>query len=339
MPRTTFDPKLHGFHFSNNDIKWTIGLQEAPLAEGKALCGGMAYAALDYFMARSTIPPVVNAPVEGTPLHKYIYDRQTAAHVNTIPKFVGSFMPLIGPLVSHGALNPENEYNRLVQILGRGTPVPLCTVASGKGHHVLAIACSPTRPMNITIYDPNVPNRTGTITQVASNKYSSTLAPSTVWHGFFVDDAYRFNRPTVVHFQNKWRWCRKCQCLVFGGSTTGVCAAGGAHNLMGSPNYVIDHQVGTGQGGWLWCFKCEALYYGGHPGSAGVCPDEGIHNGSRSGRYFLQLGKGDGESNWRHCRICEGLYHAGRGRGVCAADPKGHDDAGSGNYFLSFYRD
>ena len=85
MPKTTFDPKLHGFHFSNNDIKWTIGLKEAPLAEGKALCGGMAYAALDYFMARSTIPPVVNAPVEGTPLHKYIYDRQTAAHLNTIP--------------------------------------------------------------------------------------------------------------------------------------------------------------------------------------------------------------------------------------------------------------
>ena len=118
MPKTTFDPKLHGFHFSNNDIKWTIGLQEAPLAEGKALCGGMAYAALDYFIARSTIPPVVNAPVEGTPLHKYIYDRQTAAHVNTIPKFVGSFMPFFGPLVSHGALNPENEYNRLVQISG-----------------------------------------------------------------------------------------------------------------------------------------------------------------------------------------------------------------------------
>ena len=115
MPKTTFDPKLHGFHFSNSDIKWTIGLHEAPLAEGKALCGGMAYAALDYFIARSTIPPVVNAPVEGTPLHKYIYDRQTAAHVNTIPKFVGSFMPFFGPLVSHGALNPENEYNRLVQ--------------------------------------------------------------------------------------------------------------------------------------------------------------------------------------------------------------------------------
>ena len=61
MPKTTFDPKLHGFHFSNSDIKWTIGL-----TEGKALCGGMAYAALDYFILRSTIPPVVNAPVEGT---------------------------------------------------------------------------------------------------------------------------------------------------------------------------------------------------------------------------------------------------------------------------------
>ena len=223
MPKTTFDPKLHGFHFSNNDIKWTIGL-----TEGKALCGGMAYAALDYFILRSTIPPVANAPVEGTALHKYIYDRQVAAHLNTIPKFVGSFMPFIGPLVSHGALNPENEYDRLVPILARGTPVPLCTVASGKGHHVLAIACSPTRPMNISIYDPNVPHRTGTITQIASNSYRSTLSSTTAWHGFFVDDAYTFNRPTVVHFQNKWRWCRKCQCLVFGGATTGVCAAGGA---------------------------------------------------------------------------------------------------------------
>lgn len=96
---------------------------------------------------------------------------------------------------------------------------------------------------------------------------------------------------------------------------------------------------GTGQAGWLWCFKCEALYYSGHPGSAGICPDEGIHNGSRSGRYFLQFGKGDGESDWRHCRVCEGLHHAGGGHGVCPADPKGHDTSGSGNYFLSFYRD
>ena len=145
--------------------------------------------------------------------------------------------------------------------------------------------------------------------------------------------------PRSSTFKTTGAGARNASALSSEARPTGVCSAGGAHNLAGSPNYVIDHQVGTGQGRWLWCFKCEGLYYGGHPGSAGICPDGGVHNGSRSGNYFLQLGKGEGESDWRYCRICEGLFHAGSGRGVCAADPKGHDAAGSGNYFLSFYRD
>ena len=38
----------------------------------------MAYAALDYIVARTTIPPVANAPAEGTALHKCIYGHQVA---------------------------------------------------------------------------------------------------------------------------------------------------------------------------------------------------------------------------------------------------------------------
>jgi hypothetical protein len=38
----------------------------------------MAHAALDYIVARTTIPPVANAPAEGSALHKCIYGRQVA---------------------------------------------------------------------------------------------------------------------------------------------------------------------------------------------------------------------------------------------------------------------
>ena len=43
MPFTQFLPSKHGFHFSNDDLT-------LPQKGGTVLCGGMAYAAIDYFV-------------------------------------------------------------------------------------------------------------------------------------------------------------------------------------------------------------------------------------------------------------------------------------------------
>ena len=330
MTNTVFNPPIHGFHFSNNDITWSV-----LIFKDKFLCGGMAYAALDYFLSQMTIPVDQTAPPEGTALHNHIFDRQVTAHVNSGPRFVGSWVPVFGPFINKLAINPEQEHQKLKSILSRGTPVPFCLVGNGFGHHVLAIGCNDTGPMAISVYDPNLPDKTAFVTQRASNDFRNTAA-SKPYHSFFVDDGYQRKAPPVLAGQSNWRWCRKCQGLFFfGNPTNGACPKGGSHDVVGSQNYVLSINQGNGQPNWRWCFKCEGLYFAGNPGSAGICPAGGIHNGSTSGNYFLALDAGSGQQNWRWCQMCEGLFFAGNNSlGTCPANPNGHDGTRSGNYFL-----
>lgn len=75
--------------------------------------------------------------------------------------------------------------------------------------------------------------------------------------------------------QDGWRWCRKCQGLLFG--TGGVCPAGGAHDTSGSFNYVLHHlQPGdpvpaSEQPEWRWCNRCSGLFFGPNT-NLSVCP-------------------------------------------------------------------
>jgi|SRR5262245_16982871 len=77
MPATQFQPSKHGFHFSNNDLKLSKH-------GGFPLCGGMAYAAIDYFVNGMTIPHDIEAPLDGTPLNNYLFGRQAVAHLEYV---------------------------------------------------------------------------------------------------------------------------------------------------------------------------------------------------------------------------------------------------------------
>ncbi len=294
MPSTSFNPSLHGFHFSNNDIRWSFG----PL-EGRFLCGGMAYAALDYFYNRMSIPPDTTAPAEGAPLHSYIYDRQVTAHVNTGAKFGGSMIPIVGPIVS-GSIDPESAYNNLSFVLSNGTPTPFCLVSSlpFRGHHIVATGCSSTPPRVIAAYDPNRPEVVVFLQQLGSGKFQHNRSGE-LWDTFFVDGGYSVKTPSVLTGQGNWRWCRNCQGLFFfGHARNGICPVGGSsHDVVGS-------------GG-------------------------GVHTGGSSGNYILAVGTGTGQQNWRRCSVCNGLFFAGNNSlGVCPGNPNGHNGTSSGNYFL-----
>jgi len=336
MPTTPFNPTIHGFHFSNNDIIWKVG----PV-ESKFLCGGMAYAALDFFLNQMSIPPDTKAPKDGTPLNSYIFDRQVTAHINTIPKFSMAFIPIFGPIgVGIHSFNVEDENKKLISILNKGTPVPICLVRLGHGHHILATACNPTGPILITAYDPNAPDRLAVIQRKpGGDKFKNSQAPSSLWDAFFVDTGYKVKTPTVFAGQSNWRWCRKCQGLFFfGHSKNGFCPAGGSHDMVGSGNYMLSLETGNGQPNWRWCFQCEGLFFAGNAGSLGVCPAGGVHGGFSSGNYILAQDGSIGQSDWRWCRRCEGLFFAGNNTlGVCPANPNGHDVSGSGNYFLTIF--
>ena len=64
MPRTSFIPSQHGFHFINNYTNYFIDVFPLRITTA-GRCGGMAYAALDYFHNRVPIPVVQQLTVRG----------------------------------------------------------------------------------------------------------------------------------------------------------------------------------------------------------------------------------------------------------------------------------
>lgn len=330
MPDSLFQPVRHGFHFSNDKILWKAG----PLS-GKALCGGMVYAAMDYYMDRLGIPWDTTAPVQGSTLHSYIYDRQLTAHWNTWYRFTSVWLPILGFVgLGAAAASVNEQFDILVSNLAVARPMPICLVTIGKGHHLLAIGCNTQPPFRITVYDPNYPELTCNIFQQADGTFLHPVDNS-LWQAFFVDDAYRVKQPPILTGESNWRWCRKCQGLFYGGKPSkGMCPKGGAHDATGSGNYTLALNTGSGETGWMWCPTCMALYWG-QGGSAGKCPAGGTHKGSFNFNYSLGLDGGIGQGNWRWCHICQGLFFAGGGSiGVCPANPNGHDGTQGGQYFL-----
>jgi hypothetical protein len=75
-PVGPFLPSTHGFKFDNL-FSVTIPLpgRLPPITPEYGLCGGMASAALDYFLSCIPIPSTRSAPAIGTPLYNYLFSR------------------------------------------------------------------------------------------------------------------------------------------------------------------------------------------------------------------------------------------------------------------------
>ncbi len=171
-------------------------------------------------------------------------------------------------------------------------------------------------------------------------------------HGSSANYTITVNRAGVPG-QANWRWCRKCQGMVFGGHEGGVCVKGGKHDLTQSADYVLQHGVAPAghQTNWRWCRKCDGLAYG---GGTGVCPAGGAHDHSGSGDYALAIDQpeAEGQPNWRWCAKCQALAYTGGpvgasreelGLPVAASDPVEDNkvfEAASGpeRYHLGHYR-
>src|SRR5262245_38836408 len=75
-PVGPFLPSTHGFKFANS-FSLTIQLPGPfpPIKPEYGLCGGMASAALDYFLSCIPIPSTRIVPAIGTPLYDYLFNR------------------------------------------------------------------------------------------------------------------------------------------------------------------------------------------------------------------------------------------------------------------------
>lgn len=214
MPRTSFLPNTHGFLFVNTFRVSANRIGPLPDIHFSGLCGGMSYAALDYFKARLPIPSLPYKPLVGSTLESYIFDRQQDSTIKSFDNIARWAELSLNP---GGIRNAEffswGLTSRLAELRGRidaGEPVPLgLKGASGQGdHQVLAIGYELGRyrgdggahveDLEILVWDPN---HLRTETRMKADPATKTFryADSTKrWQGYFVDSAYRPRRPPVA---------------------------------------------------------------------------------------------------------------------------------------------
>lgn len=216
---TTFNPGVHGFHFSNsftNDVVFDI--------KTGGLCGGMVYAALDHFNAGRATPRTLDyRPATGSATERYIFGRQLKTFENQADKWI--------ELNSNPGGARNNEFYRwgiqgfnggrleeLRALIDAGRPAPLgLWHADGHkdrpgDHQVLAIGYEMGRydgrfganagDLKIFIYDPNYPRATMVLQPdpATGTFFYSNLSNKEAgrWLTYFVDRKYAATpAPTV----------------------------------------------------------------------------------------------------------------------------------------------
>jgi len=219
---TRFNPTTHGFKFVNNfTVQTQIAGFNGPSFSG--LCGGMVYAALDYFHAGMTIPQQDYMPAEGMRLQSYLFGRQQNSVLPNVDKWAEyGFNP--------GGVRNREFFNWGVQLgsgrlgelrskIDRGEPVPLglkdcgndcgCSGGCPGSHQVLAIGYNMGRyvgdlsanieDVSIFVYDPNYPGRTMTLKpNVAGAMYTYAEEGGRRWRAYFTDLKYTRSTPPVI---------------------------------------------------------------------------------------------------------------------------------------------
>ena len=208
---TSFLPEVHGFHFDNS-FKNEIITVGGETITTKGRCGGMAFAALDYFYNGVAIPahtesclPGKKLPVESI-LAKYIYARLMDSFIANGLKFIlwtaksDHDSSLLGKGVSQ--LTKTEEFPALIKALRKG-PVALGLISAteiskiGDNHQVVAYGAEyddTTGKMTVHLYDNNWPDKTITLTAHPNDLYFST-GSGTKYRGFFVE-SYSPKTPT-----------------------------------------------------------------------------------------------------------------------------------------------
>ncbi|CAN93643.1 N-terminal domain intergin-like repeats and c-terminal-cell wall-associated hydrolase domain [Sorangium cellulosum So ce56] len=193
--RTSFAPTRHGFRFANGFPNVTI----AGINFGfQGLCGGMSWAALDYFHASEHTPDQTTKPdVNADPLGIFIMSRHIQASLNS--SNVGHWMPML--------LNPDDnavrhwsthdEWKKLKASLDAGAPIPigLAKFLDAFGSHVVVATGYQEGKGDFTIYcyDPNEVNGECILYLDRSWKhwrFFPSGGTSGDFRGYFVQDGY-----------------------------------------------------------------------------------------------------------------------------------------------------
>jgi hypothetical protein len=198
--RVDFDPRTHGFAFSNNFTN-KVSIFGLPITETRGRCGGMAFAALDYWHHRLSVPRARSLPQDGTPVADYIYWRLIDSIVGNWPMYFHFMRTPDHPTVVNGIgvarATREEQFPRLMSLLDSGVPQPLGLTRSrdvgqfGDDHQVVAYGYDIDGDTSrVYIWDNRAPDRECVLS------FTSTYDPGNRaihnsygddWRGFFVE--------------------------------------------------------------------------------------------------------------------------------------------------------
>jgi hypothetical protein len=220
-----FKPSTSGLHFSNyfpHEPEITISLpfgKTLPLGDAaNGLCGGMAFAARDYFEAQRPVPLDTQAPPTDSALYKFIVKRLLESF--NLPLGITRYLELMEPafpdvglgfgLPGRASVMLHDEWPRIKSDLDAGRPVPLGLIKVksdepedlGKNHQVLAYGYDlDGTDLSIWLYDPNYPDRDDVRLQLsiasAQTPVQLTYTPTETVYCFF-HTAYTYSEPPTV---------------------------------------------------------------------------------------------------------------------------------------------
>jgi hypothetical protein len=166
---TGFVPSVNGLHFDNAfpaGPALSVDLGLATLKIGNAangLCGGMVFAAMDYWVAGRLPPADTAPPAGGTPFFRYLVRRLVDSWA--VPGGPLKYLALMSPLYpSRSRLMLDHEWPAVRASLDAGQPCPLGLVKLtsanpldiGKNHQVLAYRYDLSETsLRLAVYDPN----------------------------------------------------------------------------------------------------------------------------------------------------------------------------------------
>lgn len=213
MPATSFKPTRHGFHFGNEFVNRIVEIPgRAPIAT-RGRCGGMAYAALDYYFAGIAIPTHVaedfspdRVPADGKRLADYIYRRLFRSMADGGVNFLmWTLYRDEATIFGKGVTRlTKEELPKLRRQIDAGRPMALGLISAknlldiGNNHQVVAYGYDyhqePDRTV-IYIYDNNYPDRDDVtlVTDPANPHLREEIRGevTATWRGVFIQNYRR----------------------------------------------------------------------------------------------------------------------------------------------------
>jgi hypothetical protein len=235
---TPFRPSLHGFKFTNwwpagtTALKVDLGITTLGIGDASnGLCGGMVFAALDYYLAGMTVPQQTVAPAkEGVPLFDYFVSRLINSF--DIPAFPARLFAIMAPTypdTDQGVLEPvglmtgrsaimvREAWPAIKQWVDAGVPMPICVLEVKdtfdltelqNNHQILVWGYYVDGTwLTLAVYDPNQPQndgvtltlnigRTDVMIPVTPNPPASAGGMKPIW--CFLSMAYQKTQPPAV---------------------------------------------------------------------------------------------------------------------------------------------